>query len=316
MKKYYFAVDIGGTHSKYGMFSKDGHLLEKWTAITRKEDGGKYVLEDAARAVLKKCSEENIKPERVGGIGLGLPGPADEKGVINGCVNLGWKTHVDVPAKIESLTGIRAAAGNDATLAAFGEYHANDNANGSNTIVMTIGTGIGGGLIANDRILTGAHGAAGEIGHIRVTAPDAAPCTCGRFGCLEQYASATGIVRLMKKELLSGSRDSVLRYIKGFECKDVVDAAKAGDEAAAYVMEEVFGYLGEAAASMCCVFDPKCVIVGGGVSQAGEYLIKGIERKFKEKCFHACSDTDFYLARLGNNAGLYGAFRLIRGHHI
>ena len=170
---------------------------------------------------------------------------------------------------------------------------------------------IGGGVIVDGRLLTGAHGVGGELGHIEISAPDKAPCTCGKRGCVEQYASANGIVRVTKKRLAESAEPSCLRAMEHFACKDVFDAARSGDAFAAETLEQVFDYLGEALADACCVCDPERIILGGGVSRAGDYLLRGVERHFRLHMFHACKDTQFALATLGNDAGMYGAFRLL-----
>ena len=178
-------------------------------------------------------------------------------------------------------------------------------------IFVTLGTGIGGGVIVDGRLLTGAHGVGGELGHIEISAPDKAPCTCGKRGCVEQYASANGIVRVTKKRLAESAEPSCLRAMEHFACKDVFDAARSGDAFAVETLEQVFDYLGEALADACCVCDPERIILGGGVSRAGDYLLQGVERHFRLHMFHACKDTQFALATLGNDAGMYGAFRLL-----
>ena len=176
---------------------------------------------------------------------------------------------------------------------------------------VTLGTGVGGGVILNGKILVGAHGVGGEIGHITVSAPDKYPCTCGKRGCIERYASATGIVRMAKERLAKDGTPSTLRSVEALTCKDVFDAAKAGDPLAVETLELVFDYLGEALASACCVCDPERIILGGGVSKAGDYLLEGVKRHFAQHMFHACKGTEFSLATLGNDAGMYGAYRLI-----
>ena len=315
-KKCYFAVDLGGTFTKFGLFDENGKLEDKWSVGTRTEGSGKYIINDIADQISKKCSENELCREQIYGIGLAVPGPVDSFGRINGCVNLGWHGMIDAGKKLSEFSGYHTAIGNDATLAALGEYsYIKNTANKEmreNAIFMTFGTGVGGGIIIDGNVVYGAHGAAGEIGHMKVSAPEALPCKCGRYGCLEQYASATGIVRLVKKRLEPGDEPSLLRNLDHIECKDVFDAAKAGDKSALSVINEVFGYAAEALAAITCVIDPDMVILGGGVSKAGKIFLDGIEEKYKEKCFHACKDVRFYLATLGNDAGIYGAFELIR----
>ena len=188
--------------------------------------------------------------------------------------------------------------GNDANCAALGEYYCYGGT--GSAIFVTLGTGVGGGIILDGKLLNGAHGSAGEIGHITVPAKEKLHCTCGKWGCIECYASATGISRMAN-----------LRMGADLSAKEVFDLAKSGDQKAVDVLEEVFDLLGEAIASACCVVDPDRVILGGGVSKAGEYLRKGVEEYFNIHKFHACEGTEVCLSRLGNDAGMYGAMRLV-----
>lgn len=230
--------------------------------------------------------------------------------MVNRCVNLNWGVF-NLHDALGILTGLRVRAGNDANCAALGEFWMGGGSGCRSAIFVTLGTGIGGGVIVDGRLLTGAHGVGGELGHIEISAPDKAPCTCGKRGCVEQYASANGIVRVTKKRLAESAEPSCLRGMADFACKDVFDAARGGDAFAVETLEQVFDYLGEALADACCVCDPERIILGGGVSRAGDYLLRGVERHFRLHMFHACKDTQFALATLGNDAGMYGAFRLL-----
>ena len=209
------------------------------------------------------------------------------------------------------MTGLPVKAGNDANCAALGEYWKGGGMGCSSALFVTLGTGIGGGVILNGKVLSGAHGVGGEIGHITVSAPDKHPCTCGKRGCIEQYASANGIVRVTRERLALTDAASSLRGYEALTCKDVFYAASGGDRFAKETLELVFDYLGEALASACCVCDPERIILGGGVSKAGPYLLEMVQRHFEMHMFHACKGTEFSLAALGNDAGMYGAFRLL-----
>lgn len=307
--KYSFGVDIGGTAVKIGLFS-GAQLLEKTEIPTKIENGGEAILPDVASAIERILSEKGIKKSDVLGIGVGVPGPVDETGLVNCCVNLNWGVF-NLHETLGALTGLKIVGGNDANCAALGEYFHGGGMGANSAIFITLGTGVGGGVILGGKLLGGAHGCSGEIGHITVSAPDKKPCTCGKFGCLEQYASANGIVKMTTERLRESYLPSSLRELQTITCKDVFDAAKAGDSFAVAVLEQVFDYMGEAIASACCVVDPECVILGGGVSKAGEYLLNGANKYFKKHIFHASSDTRFALATLGNDAGMYGANRLI-----
>lgn len=307
--QYSFGVDVGGTFVKIGLF-RDGELIDKRQIPTHIENGGAAILPDTAKEIENILKTHGIDRSQVRGIGVGVPGPIDETGLVNRCVNLNWGVF-NLHDTLGALTGMRIVGGNDANCAALGEYYHGGGMGASSALFVTLGTGVGGGVILDGKLLGGAHGCAGEIGHITVSAPDKKPCTCGKFGCLEQYASANGIVRMAKERLISDNAPSALRTVENLTCKDVFDAAKNADELAVSVLDEVFEYLGEAVASACCVCDPECVIIGGGVSKAGDYLLHGANKAFRKHIFHASADTKFTLATLGNDAGMYGANRLI-----
>lgn len=212
----------------------------------------------------------------------------------------------------EMLGGVTVKAGNDANVAALGENWQGGGVGFEDLILITLGTGVGGGVIIGDKIITGSNGAAGEIGHMPVVYDtDAETCGCGKKGCLETVASATGIVREAKKLLASGEIESTLRDIPEFTCKDIFDAAKEGDKAAMIVVDKLAEYLGIAAAHIACVTNPQIIVIGGGVSKAGKFLLDKIEEKYMERAFKACRNAKFALATLGNDAGMYGAAALI-----
>lgn len=308
--KYGFGVDVGGTTVKIGLFTQDGTLFDRCEIPTRTENGGEAILPDIAAALEVMLNQHGIEKESVSGIGIGVPGPVSETGEVNHCVNLNWGVF-NLHEALGALTGLPVKAGNDANCAALGEYRFGGGRGAKSTLLITLGTGIGGGVIIDGKILGGAHGVGGEVGHITVSAPEKLLCTCGKRGCVEQYASATGIVRMAKRYLAETVTPSALRSMEALTCADVFNAAKAGDPSAKEILERVFDYLGEALASACCVADPQRVVLGGGVSKAGDYLLRGIEKAFNRHMFHACKGTEFVLAALGNDAGMYGAFGLI-----
>lgn len=312
MKQYGFGVDIGGTTIKMGFFDLSGKLLDKWEIVTNKEDNGKSILSDVAHAVDNKLAQESIPKDEVQGIGIGVPGPVNSEGVVNGCVNLGWGV-VDVAEELSSLTGLTVKAGNDANVAALGEMWQGGAKGSRDVIMVTLGTGVGGGIIVDGRMVAGNHGAGGEIGHITVNNDEIEPCNCGQYGCLEQYASATGIVRMAKRKLAKSAEETTLRNRKEEElsAKLIFDEAKAGDGIAEELVEELGEILGGALSNIACVTDPEVIVIGGGVSKAGEILIDMIQKHFIETSFHACRNTRFALATLGNDAGIYGCMRLL-----
>lgn len=307
--KYCFGVDIGGTTVKIGLFSTEGELLDKWEIKTRTENRGEAILPDVAEALKKKIAEKKIEISQISGVGIGIPAPVDEEGVVQNTANLGWG-YKEVSREMEELTGMKVAAGNDANVAALGEMWLGAGKGHKNLIMVTLGTGVGGGIIVNGQPLTGAHGAGGEIGHLCMNYEETETCGCGNKGCLEMYASATGIVRLAGRRLGADDTPSSLRG-KELSAKEVFDALKEGDPVAEEIVEEFGSYLGHAMANLAAVTDPSVIVIGGGVSKAGNILLEYVEKYFKEKAFFANKETQFVLAELGNDAGICGAARLI-----
>jgi len=310
MKKYAFGVDIGGTTCKIGFFETAGVLLDKWEIHTNTENGGENILPDVAQAIDNKLAQEGISKSDVQGVGVGVPGPVTSDGVVNRCVNLGWGT-VDVSDILGRLTGLEVRVGNDANVAALGEMWQGGAKGSKDVIVVTLGTGVGGGVIVDGKIVAGFNGAGGEIGHITVNPDEIEACNCGQYGCLEQYASATGVVRVAKRKLAKSNDDTTLRKYEPLTAKDVFDEAKAGDEVALELVDEVCEILGTALSNMACVVNPEIVVIGGGVSKAGAILIDCIRKHYQENAFFACRDAKFALAQLGNDAGMYGCVKLL-----
>lgn len=305
MSKYVFGVDIGGTTVKLGVFSVEGELLDKWEIKTRTEDGGANVLPDIAEALTDKMNSMSISKDEVKGVGMGVPGPVREDGTVDGCVNLGWGVFNAAEA-LGAKLGLPVKVGNDANVAALGEYWQGGGKGYKNVIMVTLGTGVGGGVIINGKIIDGTNGAGGEIGHMTIDPDETAVCNCGKKGCLEQYSSATGIVRLANKALAESDEPSALRDIDTVTAKDVFDAAKAGDSLAAKQVDELGKKLGLALANIACVVDPEVFVIGGGVSKAGQIIIDSVKKYYKLYAFRACANAEFALAKLGNDAGIYG----------
>ena len=309
MRPYVFGIDLGGTTVKLGFFMTDGTMLDKWEIPTRKENNGFAILPDIAASIRAYLEEKNIALPEVEGVGIAVPGAVLEDGVVNRCVNLGWGVRPVGAELSELLGGIKAAVVNDANAAALGETRYASKWN--NAVLITIGTGIGGGVIINGKIVPGAFGAAGEIGHFPVCDDEAELCGCGKKGCLEQYASAEGIARLAKKRLSETSVESVLRSEESLSAKEVFDAAKEGDMLALELVEELGQMIGRAMAAVACVVDPEAFIIGGGVSKAGPILIDTIQKYYRQYAFHASKETAIITASLGNDAGMYGAMHMI-----
>lgn len=311
LMKYYFGVDVGGTTIKIGFFDGDGNILDKYEIPTRKEDKGSFIISDIADSIKDSLNKQKLSEEDLDGIGIGVPGPVTDEGVVLGCVNLGWGT-VNVPLEMRKHIDVMCKVGNDANMAALGEMFRGGGAGFDNVVMVTLGTGVGGGIIIDGKIINGVNGAAGEIGHMPVVYDEEMPlCNCGKRGCLEQVASATGIVNTTKKLLRTTTEYSELKSKETFDAKDVFDAAKAGDKVAGEAVMLLANYLGTALAYVSCVVDPDIFVIGGGVSKAGNMLIEKVMDVYKEKAFRPSKNTRITLATLGNDAGMYGAVKLV-----
>ncbi len=307
LMKYGYGVDLGGTTVKIAYFDETGTMLEKWEIPTVTADGGRAILPDIAASIWEHREKHD---HEILGIGIGVPGPVDGKGVVNRCVNLGWGVF-NIHEALSRLTQLPVKAGNDANVAALGEFWKGGGQGCENMVFVTLGTGVGGGIVVDGRLLHGAYGSGAEIGHVVLNREETEHCGCGKQGCAEQYCSATGIVRLAKQHLASNDAMSALRDAENLTCKDIFDAAKAGDSQARAILDKVYMYLGELLANVCNVVNPEAVVIGGGVSKAGEMLLDGVKPWFDRYVFHAASNVRFALASLGNDAGAYGAFKLV-----
>ncbi len=305
MSKYCFGVDIGGTALKLGLFTVDGELLEKWEIPTSKEDNGNQVIPDIAKAVLGKMAERGIEKSDVAGIGYGAPAPITADGYVAWSANIGWKEK-HVSKELSDLTGLKVIGGNDVNTAGLGEYWKGAAQGYQNVVMITLGTGVGGAIIVDGKAIIGATGGGGEVGHIHVDDNCKVPCGCGAYGCLEQFGSATGVVRLAAELLKDESRASVLRGCN-LSAKAVFDAVKEGDALAMEVAEMFGEAIGRGMAAVVAVADPEVFIVGGGVSKAGPVVLEYITKYYKKYAYPAVRDKKFELASLGNDAGIYGA---------
>ena len=277
MNQKCIGIDIGGTSVKMGLFQADGTLLKKWEIPTRKEDGGANILGDIAASIRRQMKGEGIALTELAGAGMGLPGPVLPNGHIEFCVNLGWKAGNPQEELSRLLDGIPVKSGNDANVAALGEMWQGGGRGYKNLVMVTLGTGVGGGVILNEKIWTGMQGVGGEIGHMHIVEGEKEQCNCHGYGCLEQVASATGIAREARRTMASCDTPSLLReYGDRVTAKNVLDAAKAGDALADQVVEVVCRYLGLALAQASMMVDPEIFVIGGGVSKAGQYLIDRI----------------------------------------
>ena len=307
--RYGFGIDLGGTTVKIAFFEENGTMLDKWEIPTVREGGGEKILPDIAGAVDCYLEQKHIGKDQVLGLGIGVPGPVDGRGVVNRCVNLGWGVF-NIAEELSRLTDLPVKAGNDANVAALGEFWKGGGQDFGSIVFITLGTGVGGGIVMNGQLLHGAHGSAAEIGHLILNREEAAACTCGNHGCAEQYCSATGIVRLAKIRLAKDGATSALRNYENLTCKDIFDEAKNGDGLAQAVLEEFYDYLGQLIGLICSTLDPEAVVIGGGVSKAGAVILEGVARHSRRYTFHAATGAKLLLASLGNDAGAYGAFKL------
>ena len=312
MRPYAFGVDVGGTSVKLGLFSSEGSLLEKWEIPTRTENNGDHVLPDIVASILSKLTEKNIPFEEIEGIGIGVPGPVSADFTVNKCINLGWGVF-NLKEKMNQLLPQipKIAAGNDANVATLGELWQGGGKGYHSAVMFTLGTGVGGGIVVNDQIVAGTNGGAGEVGHMPVNPQESVPCACGKYGCLEQYASANGLVRMGKVMLFQSYKPSKLRDMEKFTAKDICDLAREGEEMALDIVDRFGEYLGRAMSYVSCTVDPDICIIGGGMSRAGSIITDAILKYYRRYAFHVSTGTSIALAELGNDAGIYGCAKMI-----
>lgn len=310
MNKYIFGVDIGGTTVKCGLFTESGELIEKWEIPTNRSDNGSHILSEIAETISEKRKTDIGENHDIIGIGVGVPGPVQGSRLVKKCVNLGWGEK-DVAKELEELTGIPVKVGNDANIAALGEMVNGCGRGCRNLAMLTLGTGVGGGIVLNGQIIEGADGAGGEIGHIHVNDTETESCGCGNKGCLEQYASATGLVRMARKAIMEAALETSLKDDDTLSAAYIFAKAYEKDALASELVEEYGKLLGKTIAQIACVINPEVFVIGGGVSKAGDLLLTTIQKYFRVYSFHASRQTEIKLATLGNDAGIYGAMGMI-----
>ena len=314
MHPYAFGVDVGGTTVKMGLFSHDGTLLDKWEIPTRTQNNGENVLPDVVESIRSKLSEKNIAPQNVEGIGIGVPGPVSADYTVNKCVNLGWGVFNLKERMNQLIPEIpNVAAGNDANVATLGELWQGGGKGHHSAVMFTLGTGVGGGVVVDGKIVAGANGGAGEVGHMTVNPLESVPCACGKYGCLEQYASANGIVRMGKVMLTHCEKPSKLRELEKFTAKDICDLAREGEEMALDIVDRFGEYMGRAMSYVACTTDPDVFIIGGGMSRAGSIITDAMLKYYRKYAFHVSTGTSIALAQLGNDAGMCGCAKMILG---
>ncbi|WP_064091504.1 ROK family glucokinase [Rossellomorea aquimaris] len=317
-EKWLVGVDLGGTTTKIAFLSKYGELLHKWEIPTDTSDNGKNIIVDIAKAIDFKLEELDQPKNKLAGIGMGAPGPVDmAKGIIYEAVNLGWDKNTPLKDLLEVETGLHAVIDNDANCAALGEMWKGAGDGAKDLVCVTLGTGVGGGVITNGDVVHGVKGAGGEIGHITVVPRGGFQCNCGKTGCLETVASATGVVRLANEELNSTTTASILREIRDrndvISAKDIFDAARKNDEVAKNVVDQLAFFLGLSLANLGNVLNPEKIVLGGGVSKAGDILLTSVVEHFERFAFPTVrTSTRLSIAKLGNDAGVIGAAWLVK----
>ncbi|MCI6006517.1 MAG: ROK family protein [Blautia sp.] len=308
MERGCVGIDIGGTSVKLGMFDEEGTLLEKWSIPTNRNQNGAEIIPDIAASVSRKLNQLEVNPAHLTGIGVGVPGQVSEDGMVLLAENLGWK-NVPLMRELSERTGLPVCAENDANLAALGESWKGSAGHCHSMMFVTLGTGIGCGIVVKGQILTGVHGAAGEIGHMHAEDHMPEQCVCGKYGCLEQLASATGLRWMGERALERSTKPSLLREGE-VSAKTIFEAAGKGDVLAVRVAEQFGKYLGKALADCTCVLNPEVIVIGGGVAKGGQIVLDYIEKYYRQYAYQPFGETKLKLASLGNDAGIYGAARL------
>ncbi|HFI0265304.1 TPA: ROK family glucokinase [Streptococcus suis] len=317
MSKKIIGIDLGGTSVKLAILTTDGEIQEKWSIKTNILDEGSHIVPDIIDSILHRFETHGLTKDDFLGVGMGSPGVVDsEAGTVIGAYNLNWKTLQLVKEQFESALGLPFFIDNDANVAALGEQWVGAGNNNPNVVFMTLGTGVGGGVIAAGNLIRGVKGAGGELGHITVDFDEPFACTCGKKGCLETVASATGIVNLSRRYADQYAGDAKLKQMiddgQDVTAKDVFDLAKEGDDLALIVYRHFSEYLGVACANIAAVLNPAYIVLGGGVSAAGDFLLDGVRKVFAENSFPQIKEsTQIVLATRGNDAGVLGAASLV-----
>lgn len=312
--KWLVGVDLGGTTTKIAFLSTYGEILHKWEIPTDKSDSGKHIIVHIAKSIDAKLEQLDVKKEQLIGIGMGAPGPVEmRRGIIYEAINLGWSENTPLKDLIELETGLPAVIDNDANCAALGEMWKGAGNGAKDLVCVTLGTGVGGGVITKGEIVHGIRGAGGELGHITVVPEGGYSCNCGKTGCLETVASATGVVRVAREKLKSSTEASVLRDLKAIGAKQVFDAARAGDSLALKIVDQLAYYLGLSLANLGNTVNPEKIVIGGGVSKAGKTLLEPVMNYFKRFAFPKVrTSTTIDIATLENDAGVIGAAWLVK----
>lgn len=318
MEQLIVGVDVGGTAIKMALITPDGELVAKTQDATPVAQGEDGIIQKIADMMQQLVRQQGCTTEQVKGIGVGVPGPIDaQSGIVHQAVNLHWRKPVPLKEKLETLTGLPVAIDNDANTAALGEMWRGAGQGAKDLVVVTLGTGVGGGVILDGKVIHGINGVGGEIGHITMTPGSGSICNCGKTGCLETYTSATAIIREGRLAAANGASPiltNVLAANGDIRAKDVLEAAHAGDPAALSIVDQVALYLGLALSHLAIVLNPAKFVIGGGVAAAGEILFSRVRDSFARfvPFTYVVESTEIIPATLGNDAGFYGAGWLIR----
>lgn len=307
--RYGFGVDIFGSRTKIGFFDETGRLLDKWKIVTPSMYGDSQILPTIADELEKYMNKKGLREDDILGIGVGIPGPVNSSGVVNKCVNFGWGVF-NIDRALSGLTGLPVKAGNIANLSALGEgWKGNGSAN---MVLIALNTGLGGAVVCDGKVVYGVHGGGGELGHMTVNYQEKEQCSCGKYGCAEQYLSPTGILRVARRCLSATDKPSVLRGRKIFDYNDVLAASDSGDMVAKEIMNQVYDYAGKLLANVSCVTNPDTIVLAGEFCRMGQPVMEGIAKSFRKYVFHANSNVRFQFAALGTDACIYGAFKLAK----
>ena len=316
MQNKVLGIDLGGTSVKLAILSKEGEVFQKWSIPTDNSDDGVKIVPEIIESIKHHLDLYRLTSEDFLGIGMGSPGAVDRsEGTVTGAFNLNWATPQPVRETMEQETGIPFFIDNDANVAALGEKWRGAGGDNHDVVFITLGTGVGGGIIADGHLIHGTAGSGGEIGHMTVD-PDGFECTCGKKGCLETVASATGVVKLARKHAEEYAGDSFLKSLiddgQEITSKMIFDFAKDDDALALIVVDRFAHFLGLSCSHIGNLLNPAYIIIGGGVSAAGEFLLEKVNKHFLGFAFpNVQKSTKLKLAELGNDAGIVGACYLV-----
>ncbi|WP_246329090.1 ROK family glucokinase [Brevibacillus halotolerans] len=314
-KRMIVGVDIGGTTIKIALLDPNGEIITKTQIPTPVSEGEDAIIGQMTNTIDQLMAEQGFTKEEAYGIGIGVPGPVDtDTGFVYEAVNLGIKDTA-LKAKTEALTGLPTYVENDANAAALGEMWRGAGQGTDNLVAITLGTGIGGGIIIDGKIVHGVKGVGGEIGHVTVN-PDGPLCNCGKKGCMERYGSATAIILGIETAAKEGRSAYLAKQLaeKGsLTAKDAFDAATEGDLAAQEVIDQAAFYTGFGLSHIANLLNPAKIVIGGGVSAAGDALFSLIRKSFDTYTWKIAADScEILPATLGNDAGVIGAGWLVK----